>query len=197
MSCLKVQGSQDANNTTAGMSRSLGWLTQKTVLNEESQEIQNSTEACFYLEKTQLIVLPGQEPTIGLLTMAIHYVMEYKGVSHQAINALRSIAFLLNEIEENAIHETVRDSVMVQLDTFSTDLKDYITDATKQIDEHLENKIAEISEATKTPLVNMVKETFNDFPSTLPGPRNNTGNGPSTPLDYRQALIRPPPHVDP
>jgi hypothetical protein len=60
----------------------------------------------------------------------------------------------------------------------------------------MENKIAEISEATKT-LVDTVKETFNDLPSTLPGPGNNTGNGPSPPLDYRQALIRPPPHVDP
>ena len=84
---------------------------------------------------------------------------------------------------------------MVQLDAFGTDLKDYITDATKRINKHLENKIVEISEATKT-LVDTVKETFNDFPSTLPGPRNNTGNGPSTPLDYRQALIRPLPHVD-
>ena len=196
MSCLKAQGSQDANNATAGMTRSLGRLTQKTALNKELQEIQNSTEAHFYLEKTQLIVLPGQEPTIGLLTTAIHHVTEYKGVSHQAVNALRSIAFLLNKIKENAIHETVWDSVMVQLDAFGTDLKDYITDATKWIDEHLENKIVEISEATKT-LIDTVKETFNNFPSTLPGPRNNTGNGPSTPLDYRQALIRPPPHVDP
>ena len=131
MSCSKVQGSQDANNVTAGMTQSSGQLTQKTVLNEELQEIQNSTKACFYLEKTQLIVLPGQEPTIGLLTMVIHHVTEYKGVLHQAINALQSIAFLLNEIKENTIHETVQDLVTVQLDAFSTDLKDYITDATK------------------------------------------------------------------
>ena len=104
----KQQGnSPEGSYVTAGTTRSMGRLSQKTVINEELQEIQNSTEARSYLEKTLLIVPPGQEPTLGLLSTAIHQVTEYKGVPLPAINALRSIALLLNELEENTLHEAV------------------------------------------------------------------------------------------
>ena len=97
---------------TTGMTQPMGRHSQKMIINEELQEIQNSTEAHSYLEKTLLIVPPGQEPTLGLLSTAIHQVTEYKGVPLLAINALRSIALLLNELEENTLHEAVRDLVM-------------------------------------------------------------------------------------
>ena len=76
------------------------------VTNEELEQIQNSTEAHFYLEKTQLIVPPGQEPTIGLLVTAIHHVINYK-LPKPVTNTLRAITFLMNELEETAIHQTV------------------------------------------------------------------------------------------
>ena len=188
---LKQQGnSPEGSQTTAGMTRPTGRHSQKTIINEELQEIQNSTEARSYLEKTLLIVPQGQEPTLGLLSTAIHQVTEYRGVPMQATNALRSIAFLLNELEENTLHEAVRDSVTVQLNDMGSDLKEFVTDATCWIDKHLENKLSEISEATKT-LVDSVKKSLND----IPPPGSNTGFAP--PLDYRQALVNPPPHVDP
>ena len=189
--CLKQQGnSPEGSYVTAGMTRSMGRLSQKTVINEELQEIQNSTEARSYLEKTLLIVPPGQEPTLGLLSTAIHQVTEYKGIPLPAINALRSIALLLNELEENTLHEAVRDSVTVQLNELGSDLKDFATDATRRIDEHLENKLSEISEATKT-LVDSVKESLNNIPTSG---NNNASIAP--PLNYRQALVNPPPHAD-
>jgi hypothetical protein len=175
------------------MTRTTGRLSQKSVINKELQEIQNSTEARSYLEKTLLIVPPGQEPTLGLLSTAIHQVTEYKGVPTQAINALRSIAFLLNELEENTLHEAVRDSVTVQLNDMGSDLRELVTDATRRIDEHLKNKLSEISDATKT-LMDSVKESLSDIPPPA-GNTSNIGNAP--PLNYRQALVNPPPHVNP
>jgi hypothetical protein len=186
----KQPDNQSESSNATILTRGSARLNQKTITNEELEEIQNSTEARFYLEKTQLIVPPGQEPTLGLLTTAIHHVLNYK-LPKPATNALRAIALLMNELEETALHQTVRDSVTTQINEMGTDLKDFVTDATRRIDEHIESKMAEISTATKT-LVDSVKETFTALPSAG---TNATQVAPQ--LDYRQALAKPPPHVDP
>src|SRR6266700_8135691 len=116
MSHNRLQGNTpEGSNATAGSNRTSGRLGQKTVVIEELQEIQDSKEARNYLEKTSLIVPPGQVISPGLLSTALHHITNYKGLPKQAINAIRSIAFLLEEIEENTLHEIVRDSVTVQL----------------------------------------------------------------------------------
>jgi hypothetical protein len=180
----------EGTSTTAG-TRASGRLTQKSVLDEEAQEIQNSTEAHTYLERSLLIVPPGQPPTIGLLVTALHQVAAYKGVAVPATNAIRAIAFLLEELEEQALHQTIRDSVTVQLNELAADLKDYVSDATQRVDAHVETKLEEISEATKT-LVNSVKTTISDHP-----PLSNLNPGNNPPLDFRRALMNPPLHADP
>ena len=154
--------------------------------------MQNSTEALHYLEKTQLVVPLGQVPTLGLLMTALHHVCTYQGMPKPAINALQVVAFFMNKLEDSALHQVVRDSVMVQLNELGTDLKDFITDATQHINEYLNNKIAEISNTTKA-LVKLVMATVATSPSLG---STNVGHV-HPPLDYRQALTKPPPHVDP
>ena len=187
----------EATNTTAGNmtagNRTSGRLSQKTVtvIDEEAQHIQNSTEAHVYLEKSLLIVPPGQVPMTGLLVTALHHVTELKGVLMPAINAIHAIAFLLKEIEECTLHQMIQDTVMTQLNDLATDLKHYVTDATQCIDSHIETKLEGISEATKT-LVNSVKTTISDAP-----PPGTSNPGSNASLDYRKALMNPPPHADP
>ena len=151
----KQQDNNPEISNVMTVTRGSAQLTQKTVTNKELEQIQNSTEAHFYLEKTQLIVPPGQEPMIGLLATAIHHVINYK-LPKPATNALRAITFLMNELEETAIHQTVWDLVMTQFNEMGTDLKDFVTDAMRWIDKHIESKMLEISMATKT-LVDSVK----------------------------------------
>ena len=98
----------------------------------------------------------------------------------------------MNKLEDSALHQVVWDSVMVQLNKLGTDLKDFITDATQRTDGHLDNKIADISNATKA-LVESVMATVATSPSLG---STNVGHI-HPPLDYRQALAKPPPHVDP
>jgi hypothetical protein len=50
----------DGSNSTSGNSCATGRFTQKTVIVEGLEEIQNPTKARRYLEKTLLIVPPGQ-----------------------------------------------------------------------------------------------------------------------------------------
>ena len=64
-------------------------------------------EVHVYLKKSVLIVPPGQVPMTGLLVTALHHVTELKGVPIPAINAIHAVAFLLEEIEECALHQTI------------------------------------------------------------------------------------------
>jgi hypothetical protein len=192
MTSLRNRGvTPDGSNSTSGNSHATGRFTQKTVIIEGLEEIQNPTEAHRYLEKTLLIVPPGQVISPSVLSAALHHVTEYKGVSKQAINAIRSIAYLLDEMEENALHETVRDTVTVQLNEFVNDMKEFATDTTKRVDKHINNKLSELSEAMKD-LMDLVKLAFNDLPLSV---RNKNRN--KTPSTYKQALLHPPPLVDP
>jgi hypothetical protein len=72
------------------------------VIIEELEEIQDPKEARTYLEKMQLIVPPGEIISPGLLSMTLHHISKIKNVPKQAINAIRSVAFLLDEMEENS-----------------------------------------------------------------------------------------------
>ena len=90
----KPQGTTpEATNTAAGTQTS-GWLTQKSVLDEEAQDIQNSTEAHNYLKQCLLIVPPGEVPTAGLLAIAQEkphlpicgFKLEYARVSTKSAN---------------------------------------------------------------------------------------------------------------
>ena len=109
----------EATNTTAGnmtaCNQTSGQLSQKTVtvIDEEAQHIQNSTEVHVYLKKSLLIVPPGQVPMTGLLVMALHHVTELKGVPMPVINAICTVAFLLKEIEECGVMTRI---VIVGLD---------------------------------------------------------------------------------
>src|SRR6202046_3177317 len=118
---------------------------QKTHLIEELKEIQDTTEARIYLEKTELIVPPGQPISPGTLSTAIHHVTNYKGLPKPAINALRAIAFLMDELEENAIHEVIQNSVTTQLNELSNNLNGFLNDATQQINKAVTNNISAIA----------------------------------------------------
>jgi len=78
----------EGSNTSSGNTRSSGRFTNKTVIVEELEEIQDPTEARHYLEKTQLIVPPGQIISPSLLLTALHHVTKFKSVPKQAINAI-------------------------------------------------------------------------------------------------------------
>ena len=98
----------------------------------------------------------------------------------------------MNELEDEALHQTVKDLVTFQFNKLGSDLRLFVTDATRRINEHIETKMMEISVATKT-LIDTVKDSIASHPQA-----NTDMLPPPTQLDYRQALLtKPPPHVDP
>ncbi|KAF8952063.1 hypothetical protein BDZ97DRAFT_1587493, partial [Flammula alnicola] len=155
------------------------------------EEIQDTTEARRCLEKLELIVPPGQTMTHDLLSTALHHILAVKGVPKQAKNAIRSVAFLLEEMEENTLHETVRESVTSQLNDMCTDLQDFVADTTKRIDDHLSDKMKELTEATKT-MIDTATATSTNVASS-----GGTTVSDAFALNYKQALMHPPPNIDP
>jgi hypothetical protein len=65
------------------------------------QEIANQEEGKSYLECT-LLTVPGVYWTIEAMSTTLLQVTQFKGIPCQAINALRSIAFVLEQVEDNA-----------------------------------------------------------------------------------------------
>lgn len=162
--------STTAPKTTRAENRRNG----NSILND-NQDIKGATEGRKYLEEHSLLCPPGEPTTPTSLSVCLHQISMMSGISKQAINAIRSVAFLIEEMEETTINETIRDAFESQVTEFTSDMKLLIEDAKEKIDTHLKNATV----------------TFNNqnYNPTQPN-RTNTGS-------YAAALISPPPTVNP
>src|SRR5271168_5582719 len=103
---------------------------------EDHQDVKDPLEGWKYLEKYSLLCPPGEPPTHQSLTICLHQISALAGVPKQAVNAIRSVAFLLGELEDSQINITVRDALDSQMTEFTSDFKMLIEDAKERIDEH-------------------------------------------------------------
>jgi len=60
------------------------------------------------------------------------------GIRSSVASAIHSVTLLLEEMEETAINETVRDAVISQLNELILDMKTLITDVKDKIDTHMQ-----------------------------------------------------------
>ena len=65
----------------------------------------------------------------------------YKGLSKPAINAIRAVALLMEELEKDNLKETIHNSVTCQLNELRKDIKTFITEATSQINKAVANNV--------------------------------------------------------
>ena len=106
------------------------------------------------------------------------------GIPKQALNAIRSTALLLEEVEEEAINETVRRAFDSQITEFTSDMKLLVDDVSTKIDAHLKAAMAQTIRMSP-PLA-----TQQDM-DNLATPAPTTANS------YASVLINPPSHVNP
>ena len=88
-----------------------------------------------------LLCPPGEPVSHEALSICLHQISTLAGLPKQAINTIRSAAFLLEELEENAINETVKDAFDSQITEFTLDMKMLIDDVNTKIDEHLKTAV--------------------------------------------------------
>ena len=99
------------------------------------------------------------------------------GVQKPVINAIRSVAFLLAEMEETQINETVRDAFDSQITEFTSDMKLLVDDTKEKLDAQIktiEDRIRHL--------------TIPAMPPDQPRQPTNT---------YASVLINPPAHANP
>ena len=84
-------------------------------------------------------------------TYCLHQISAMAGLPEQAINAIRASVFLLEELEEIAINETIRVTFDSQITEFTSDMKLLIEDANLKIDLHLKEAVEQATQAIKLP----------------------------------------------
>src|ERR1700678_804902 len=142
---------------------------------EDRQDIKDSLEARKFLEKHSLLCPAGEPPTHSLLSICLHQISALAGVPKQTVNAIRSVAFLLEEMEDMQINTSIREALDSQMTEFTLDFKLLIKDATERIDEHVKASEERMSILSIPPL---------------------TQSRPPT-SSYASALINPPAHANP
>lgn len=150
---------------------------------DEYQDIKTASDGRKFLEKYSLLCPPGEPLSNGALSICLHQISAMPGLPKQAINAVRSTAFLLEELEEYCINETIRSAFNSQITEFTSDIKLLIDDVNTKVDNHLKTAVEQLTQNTTEGLV-------------------SAGNGTPTfasrsASSYASALINPPPHVNP
>ena len=97
------------------------------------------------------------------------------GIAKPAMNAIRSVAFLLEELEETQINGMVKEAFDSQMTEFSTDMKSLIEDAKDKINNHIKETEGRLTKAMDNAV-----------------PQSRT-----TQTSYASVLNTPPPHADP
>ena len=136
---------------------------------EEHQDVKDSLEGRKFLEKHSLICPPGEPPTHHLLYTCLHQISAMAGVPKQVVNAIRSVAFLLDEIEDSQINMTLREALDSQMTEFTSDFKMLVEDAKEKIDEHAKASEKHLA-SLATPPLTQARPSANSYASTLINP---------------------------
>jgi len=136
----------------------------------DANQINNARDARKFLESRLLLVPDGATPTPNMMSAALFQIAAMQGVPGLAMRAIRAAAYIMEEIEEEAIAITTRDTVADQMT--------YMTEEMKNITEHLKetitieigNQIKTLEETTSTALKQMKEAKLSNQDSIYNNP---------------------------
>ncbi len=167
------------------------------IATESVEEIKSAEGARRYLEKGLYLCPQGEPITPTSLKYCLHQISKMPGITVPIGKAVRAAALLVEEFEEYAIAETIRETVNTQLSSLTEDFQLMATNIKEQIDERIGERLTDLDKYT-TRMDKVIKkmETNN-----VPPPQNTTHSAhPDRPhghRSYAETLISPPRHVDP
>jgi len=144
----------------------------------EKDDVHNATDGRRFLEKKMLLWPAGQPPTTTSLSYCLHQVAAIAGIRRDIANAVRAAAYLVEEMEDNAVNEVVRDAVISQTNELAEDIKSLVEDAKEKIGTHIQERLNELT------------------PFSAPDRPHTLHDAPKRP-SYANVLIDPPSHADP
>ena len=140
-------------------------ITRRTVnsvlMPEELQDIKGTKEGRKSLEEHSLLCPLGKPVTNTAPAICLHQISALSGVPKQTMNTIQATAFLLEEIEEFAISEMVREALNSQLTEFMADMKTLVEDARTKIDGQLNTAIKQITKVVRALLPQQKKPELN------------------------------------
>ena len=143
---------------------------------EEQQDINDALEGRKFLEHHLLLCPAGEPPTHISIATCLYQISEMGGVAKPAMNAIRSVAFMLEELEETQINGMVKEAFDSQMTEFTLDMKSLIEDAKDKINNHIKDTEGRLTKVMDN--------------AVLSQPR-------ATQTTYASVLNTPPPHADP
>jgi hypothetical protein len=147
-------------------------------LSEERQDVKDSQEGRKFLEKHLLLWPEGEPATHASLSTCLHQVSAMAGVHKTAVNAIRAVAFMLDEMEDTQIHLSVKEAFDSQITEFTSDMKTLIVDAKTKLDTHFK--------ATEDRLAQVINNSV-----------TQARQAPTAGTTYASMLSTPPPHANP
>jgi hypothetical protein len=164
---------------------------------EEDQDIQNIKDGRKFLEKHSLLCPPGEPASNGALAVCLHQISAMAGMPKQVLNAIRAMAFLLEEVEEEATNEIVRKVFDSQITEFTSDMKLLVEDVNTKIDTHLKEATIRWNETIKA-MAPSLPPTPPTVTSTNRHNQHQNQNPPAQATEsYATELISPPSNVNP
>jgi hypothetical protein len=104
---------------------------------EPKQDVNDAIEGRSFLEGHLLLCPVGEPPTHISLATCLHQVAALKGVTKQATNAIRAVAFLLGEMEETQINEILKEAFNAQITELTSDMATLVEDAKEKLNDHV------------------------------------------------------------
>ena len=116
---------------------------------QPQKDINNAKEGRTFLERYLLLCPAGEPPTHDSLATCLFQIAELKGVSKQAENAIRAVAYLLGIMEETQINGILKEAFDTQITELTADMATLIKDAKDKLTDHFkesEEKLAQLIE---------------------------------------------------
>ena len=135
-------------------------------LAEEQQDIKDSQDGRKFLEKHLLLCPPGEPATHTSISTCLHQISEMSGVPKQALNAIRSVAYMIEEMEDTQIHESLRVALDAQMTEFTSDMKLLIEDAREKINDNIKTAEERLNNITAHP-ASQARNPVNSYASVL------------------------------
>ncbi|KAF8815584.1 hypothetical protein BYT27DRAFT_7052349, partial [Phlegmacium glaucopus] len=103
-----------------------------------------------FLEIRLLLVPEGAPATTATLSSALFQISALNKIPREIVQAIRSVAWLLDELEEDAVAATARDAVNSQLSYMNDELKTMTDHFRTTFSQEVEKQIAVMAATTKT-----------------------------------------------
>ena len=140
-----------------------------SIILEDLQDIKDPLDGQRFLEKHSLLCPPGESPSHSSLAMCLHQILAMAGLQKPVINTICSVAFLLDEMEETCINETVKEAFDSQVTEFTSDMKLLVEDAKEKISEHLKTTEDHLAKLSAPPPAQLRHQPMT-YLSTSPSP---------------------------